>query len=416
MKKKGKEPFKVKEEKFNKLLSIITYGEPDRNFKFAHSVTIDGEKLFYNFNSIDDKEELLYNFFSISDFQNFSFEFLETQLNNFLLKNAKNHTDSTFSAFENMIDNIPMKKYRVYAGIYGVQTDKTIKLGKFLIINKNEILNYLKGYNEIFIDNKLTEQQIEHFAFDEIDAQCFIGTEIETNDDKRACELARLEFLNFEKLMSFACARNDGRPPIRIFNLVNKATSFLLLKDKGWLNNSSVNPLYVGTFNYQMGSLIKEMEDNKSLFAFELYSAAQKSNFQISIITAMLMIGQANIEEDVNFKLLEYCIALEALIQRKETELLTPSITYQISHTCAVIITTNYKERQKIISNIKKVYTDRSTFVHGGDISAKTYYTNLIWQYLVKLIFNLIYNPLWKDIKDKDELWNKVEEQMLNHQ
>lgn len=407
----------VQEEKFNKLLSIITYGEPNKNFKFSHSVSIDGENLFYNFNLIEDKEELLYDFISSINSKNiFSFEFLETQLNLFLLENAKNHTASTFRAFNDLIKKIPLKKYRIYTGIYGVQTDKTIKLGNFSIINKNEILNYLKGYNEIFIDNKLTEQQLEHFAFSETDANCFIGIEIKSYDDKRACEIARLEFLNFEKLMSFTCERNGYRPPIRIFNLVNKSTSFLLLKEKSWINNSSANPLYVGTFNYQMSNLIKEMEDNKSLFVFELYSDTNKSELKSSIITAILWIGQANVEEDINVKLLEYCFALEAILQRKQGEILSPSITYQISHSCAVINTTNYDERKKIIDNIKKVYKDRSTLAHGGSTSISTYYTNLMWQYLVKLIYNLIYNPLWNDIENTQQLWNKVEEQMLNHQ
>ncbi|MDE7454163.1 MAG: hypothetical protein K2N22_07130, partial [Clostridia bacterium] len=307
------------------------------------------------------------------------------------------------------------KKYRIFSGVYCVQTEKTISLGKFSIINKNELLNYLKAYNDIYIDNKLTEQQLEYFAFDEIDANCFIGIEINSYDDKRACEIARLEFLNFEKLMNFACIRSDCRPPIRIFNLVNKSTSFILLKEKSWINNSSANPLYVGTFNYQMSSLIKEMEENKSLFIFDLYSDTDKNKLKSSIIRAILWIGQANVEEDINVKLLEYCFALEAILQRKQGEILSPSITYQISRSCAVINSTSYSERKKIITNIAKVYDYRSTIVHGGDVSISTYYTDLIWQYLVKLIYNLTFNSLWKDIKDKPDLWAKVEEQMLNH-
>ena len=215
--------------------------------------------------------------------------------------------------------------------------------------------------------------------------------------------------------MNFACIRSDCRPPIRIFNLVNKSTSFILLKEKSWINNSSANPLYVGTFNYQMSSLIKEMEENKSLFIFDLYSDTDKNKLKSSIIRAILWIGQANVEEDINVKLLEYCFALEAILQRKQGEILSPSITYQISRSCAVINSTSYSERKKIITNIAKVYDYRSTIVHGGDVSISTYYTDLIWQYLVKLIYNLTFNSLWKDIKDKPDLWAKVEEQMLNH-
>ena len=402
------------DEKFNSIVSILSYNSPNSDYKYSECITINDAQIFYNFDTIEDKEEIMYEFLSeINNRNNYSYAFLQEQLNLFFLNNSSHQENNTYLFFDKWIKEIPLKKYFVYTGLYGVYTDEKVKLGKFHIVDKKEMTSYLSNYNRLFVGNELTEVQIETFAFNEISASCFIGIEIETYDDDRACEIARAEFGNFEKLICFCCIRNAGRPPVKIFNLVNRATSFLLLQKDSWKNNSSANPLYVGAFNYRMKTLLDEMKENNTLTLFDLYTNEHNSDFKKRIINAVLWIGQANAEEDINVKLLEYCFAMESILQKNQSSILSPSITYQISRACAIIIGDTYEERKKVIRNFEIIYSMRSAIAHGGNKLVPEYYTNLSWQYLVKLILKLTRDAQWKGIDSIQSLWNKVEEIML---
>lgn len=413
--KKHKEALmEIGNEYFNKLLLIITYDKPNISYKKTKHFTYDNKVIYYNFNDYAELDEILYHLFISIDKRNiFSNEFLQKQLNLYLIDNNANGKNSTFKSFQTYLKTFAAHKYFIYAGLYGANIQTKTSLGKYLIVPKNELFKLVKGYDTLLNGIALTDEQINVFAFEEADANTYIGIEIESFDDKHACDIARMELLNFEKLMCFGCLRNGNRPPIRIFNLVNSSTSFLILEKDNWSRSSSLNPLFVGTANYTIETLIKEMEDNQSKFIFDLYSKQNRNDLESRIINTILWMGQANIEENSSVKLLEYCFALESLLQIRQGETISPSITYQISRACAIIIGTNYADRNKIVENLQSIYRLRSAIAHGGSKTIDAYYNDLIWQYLIKLVYQLTYSQDWNYLKSAQELWNKVESIML---
>ena len=402
----------TEDEYFNKLLSIITYDKPNTNYRKTKKFLYDDKVIYYNFNDYIELDEILYRI-SIDKKNIFSNEFLQKQLNLFLIDDNANDRTSTFKSFQNYLKTFVAHKYFVYAGLYGANIQTKTSLGKYLIVPKNELFELVREYDTLLNGVTLTDEQINVFAFEEADANTYIGIEIESFDDKHACDIARMELLNFEKLMYFSCLRNGNRPPIRIFNLVNSSTSFLILEKDNWSRRSSLNPLFVGTANYTIETLIKEMEDNQSKFIFDLYSKQNRNDLESRIINAILWMGQANIEENSNVKLLEYCFALESLLQIRQGETISPSITYQITRACAIIIGENFTDRNKIIENLQSIYRLRSALAHGSSKTIDTYYNDLIWQYLIKLVYSLTYSKDWNQLKSAQELWNKVESIML---
>lgn len=401
-------------EYFNKLLSIITYDKPNIHYRKTKQFSYDDKVIYYNFNDYTELDEILYHLFISIDRKNiFSNDFLQKQLNLFLIANKASGKDSTYNSFQTHLKTFSSQKYFIYTGLYGAETKYKINLGKYLIISKDELLTLVKSYGALLTNLALTDEQIDELVFEKSNTNTYIGIEIESYDNKHACDIARKEFLNFEKLMCFGCVRNGYRPPIRIFNLVNSSTSFLILEKDHWSRNSSLNPLFVGVPSYAIDTLIKEMEDNQSKFIFDLYSKQNKTDLESRIVNTILWIGQANVEENSSVKLLEYCFALESLLQIRQGEIISPSITYQISRACAIIIGTDYADRHKIVENIQSIYHLRSAIAHGGSKTIDAYYNDLIWQYLVKLVYQLTYSKAWKNHKSAQELWNKVESIML---
>ncbi len=124
----------TEDEYFNKLLSIITYDKPNTNYRKTKKFLYDDKVIYYNFNDYIELDEILYRLFISIDKKNiFSNEFLQKQLNLFLIDDNANDRTSTFKSFQNYLKTFVAHKYFVYAGLYGANIQTKTSLGKYIL-------------------------------------------------------------------------------------------------------------------------------------------------------------------------------------------------------------------------------------------------------------------------------------------
>ncbi|MDZ8052588.1 MAG: hypothetical protein RMX68_029115 [Aulosira sp. ZfuVER01] len=87
------------------------------------------------------------------------------------------------------------------------------------------------------------------------------------------------------------------------------------------------------------------------------------TDFEKRIWTALYWYGESMSERELNPLIIKYATCLEALFNSREG-----GISEQISEFTAYVVGKNKDERMKVYSNIKKLYSLRSTAVHGGSV------------------------------------------------
>ena len=115
-----------------------------------------------------------------------------------------------------------------------------------------------------------------------------------------------------------------------------------------------------------------------------------------SLFNAINWIGKANTETDNAVAFTEYTFALECLLGNfTQSDIITPSISYQISNNAAFLLIDTGKEnyienRKQIMRKIKTLYGLRSGIVHGGKTSIELQEVNSIKEILIELVFKIL--------------------------
>lgn len=149
-------------------------------------------------------------------------------------------------------------------------------------------------------------------------------------------------------------------------------------------------------------------------FIFNLFCLIDKSDIAQSLFTAINWIGKANAEKDNTIAFTEYVFALECLLYKSsKTDIITPSILFQISNKATFLLISNedenYIEKRKDISKkIKKIYANRSGIVHGSKTAIDETDIYFIEYILIKLIEKIIHLYNHDSINSHDKLTNYI--------
>lgn len=287
-----------------------------------------------------------------------------------------------------------------FVPIYGISCSNYERLGEFEIMSR--------GYFLQLIDKPIREK-VERGESGNV----FLGFNVSKSFSKGGGELARQKAGEFKKLMDFCCGRNNCIPAVNLQKIENSSFKYMHVNVDGSIHvHEEMNNNFIPR-EHSIEELKKEMESNKTLYVWELYSRESKSDKDNRLINAILWMGKAQTEVDNRLYFMELCFALESLLQVNTDVFINPSISYSISNACAMIIAENYTDRKTVFDNMKKLYGIRSAIAHGGKKEVKDESCEMLYRYIVYLISDIVNKEPWNKYLSMKDVMIEIEERGL---
>nr|MBC8549685.1 hypothetical protein [Candidatus Brocadiales bacterium] len=98
---------------------------------------------------------------------------------------------------------------------------------------------------------------------------------------------------------------------------------------------------------------------------WELVTSTRLTQFESKTVLAVQWIGYALRDPNIQSAFMKVAISLEIIFTYHEKEIINPSILYRISEGAALILGNSVEERFAIESDIKKLYSIRSSIAHS---------------------------------------------------
>lgn len=282
----------------------------------------------------------------------------------------------------------------LYTKVYGISCSEIIKFGMFTIYPGSILQKKVTKLTVPVIDTKAS----------------YVSVSLPFTDQESDFILAKKRFIDFKRIMDYCCGRNNGVPAVNILSEVSKVNSIIVpISEVNTISKDQMNIGYIPMI-HDIKELKKEMDSCNQFFIWDIYSKEKKTDKENRLINAVLWIGKAHPETDNNIKLLEYCFAMESLLQEDIDKFINPSITYTLSNACAIIIAKQYEDRKMVIRNLKDIYQKRSKLAHGKKVDVVNKDCETIFMYLAYLIKDLFSDVEWKDYDNINEVLNHVED------
>jgi len=253
----------------------------------------------------------------------------------------------------------PIEDITVWREITGIELKKEskIQLGEFTIINwkieKASIEKDLKYNPEV-----IWMKQVYDYL---------IGVKVKARDFRKAQEISDLHFRAFENIIHIIIGYPDKNNFVSILDYDNGLIGrSLLYSDElglssqlpGW--KRVITPLEIDNDYFKEKYFIK---------LYELITKNNKNEMQKRLLLAANWLGQAIKYNEIVDGYLKSVIALEILFSVNINGLISPSITYQISESIALILGESVENKIEIEKEIKDLYSKRSSIVHSGNAS-----------------------------------------------
>ena len=334
----------------------------------------------------------------ISIFNNFSRKNFQNKLIDLFRKVNKEDRDfkiKDWEEFKSSLNNIPQESFRIFAPIYGVKMDtEMISLGEFTIYHPDYLKETL--HNEYPKIIKLINQHIK------FDHNYKISVDIRAKDTEKGYELAFKLFSSFENVANFVMATFHKTKRIGIFNYLKfiNFESFILSERK--LNKSSVTLEHFEEVKIDEFQALHIESARNSIWKL---ITSERNEIEQRILNSIEWVGKALIEQDDTKALLQYIIAIEAVLQYDEGKFIVPSIVSQLSDTIAFLLGETSKDRIYYSNEVKNLYKIRSSITHSGkgNINSLTLHTAHIFCY--KIVMKLISADPFNKFKSKKELY-----------
>ena len=357
-----------------------------------------------NIQEFDKKVDEIYknkilNQFSKKEIENFIVKVLVSL--HFTDKSTTKADNELRTTWENLLNREDIA-YDVFTPIYGVEIDKITKIGNFTAYNYADFKNLMEN-------NSASPEDALPSIFDEEAGNEFNYLKISVNakSAQRATELAKPQFELFECVAKFLTSGMFGfsdSVDIGIFNykklnshrisvvtqngLVSKTTSF-----QGASTSVSISHLYQFPIFRKIWEILKKNIEKKS------------TEFENRLVNAIRWVSMAHSENSDAVRCVQYVFALESLLANNpKRDFITPSVAYQLAEYSAFIVGENITNnkipkaeiRKRIFDDVKKMYSLRSSIVHGnGKDTAKED---------LRLARNLIYQIIFAVVQNKSIL------------
>lgn len=373
---------------FNDLINQI------EKVEFINLDASDFNKLRYGRNNINidlktykQLYKIAYNFFEANSLISLQEYFIQI----FDCWCAFNLNKANLTDVKNKFKNLYISKPKYFTNlrsIYGVKLDNINKFefADTIVFSKEYLPEYLKSQPE----NKLNKL----YPYNKNFSDTLIATKVKSITQQRANEIIESKYKEIENFFNFFIRRNTQ--PIFILkpNYSEHVDFSITFDEKS------------ATLNYKLGGSpydpitldSSKFSNNQIHEIFDIFSLKKDNKKDIiwSLFNAINWIGKANTETDNAVAFTEYTFALECLLGNfTQSDIITPSISYQISNNAAFLLIDTGKEnyienRKQIMRKIKTLYGLRSGIVHGGKTSIELQEVNSIKEILIELVFKIL--------------------------
>lgn len=192
--------------------------------------------------------------------------------------------------------------------------------------------------------------------------------------------------------------------------------------------DNSIKPLnftQLNDYDKKVWSLVTKYYENKT------YNKAI-SPIEQKLLHAMQLIGKANNTHFNANKYMLYVFAIECLLSQQPSGFITPSISYQIAESCSFIIGENFEKYSEIPSALppnittkeeyrkflfkkaKKIYSNRSKYVHGNIDSVTSEDLTSVIDFTNKLIYSFLTNEELLKLDNMEQLQEWIQDKKFS--
>lgn len=294
--------------------------------------------------------------------------------------------------------------------VYGLdmKTDN-LQLGSFVIINKTNMLNYIKDYSFGKNGDWIKEKLFEKISKDE-DDDAFVYVSYKTHG-----------YDTIESKIDFAKIIDSFIKVVRYISRTKNDRVLIDSKPFFTYTNSSLHVFNEEALSFDSNIVRKDIPiliDDPFLIdhslgndkIWELLSNDKRDELENRILNAIIWIGESIVESDDNKIIAEIAFAFETLLHNDDEVYSSKGVVASLAEAVAFINGDTVEKRIKLEKDFKDFYKRRSSVAHGARISKNnmsnvTDYYNMIYN----TITNLLIKPEFRDCKTSKSLYEVIQ-------
>lgn len=310
------------------------------------------------------------------------------------------------------------KLYTVIHPIFNINFNTAITIGPFNLQKKEHLY-------------KIISSDLENYPF--LD-EYYISIKIQAKSPNKAKELSKEYFLLFEDISRYLLSDYNCYDVYIFSEKTLSFSDYKILSDNNRLFHmeisidNSIRPLnftQLNDYDKKVWSLVTKYYENKT------YNKAI-SPIEQKLLHAMQLIGKANNTHFNANKYMLYVFAIECLLSQQPSGFITPSISYQIAESCSFIIGENFEKYSEIPSALppnittkeeyrkflfkkaKKIYSNRSKYVHGNIDSVTSEDLTSVIDFTNKLIYSFLTNEELLKLDNMEQLQEWIQDKKFS--
>ena len=282
-----------------------------------------------------------------------------------VIENDLEFDSNLFNKYIEKLLNENISKYEIFKEIKGCQ----ITTKKPLIINDFCFYNWPNHSKQITEKHKTAFEKDNQYFYYKEDKKALVSFSISSRDYDRASEIADQKFKQLENILRFIFTDSNHNNLSCNLNDVG----FFDNREQEWLESKVIHDEYIGGHSIIVGThnninLNKRLltGSKKSKKIWELLQKQNISKLETRILNSIEWIGKAKHELEPEKEIIQFLFAIEALINFNEQKIISPGVAYGMKESIAFLLGKNPKERVEIDETFSRLYSIRSSIVHGN--------------------------------------------------
>lgn len=313
----------------------------------------------------------------------------------------------------------PTNTYTIMHPIFNINFDNIVAIGPFKLQQKENLSIKDISYNHkeaLFLDKN------------------YISIKIQAKSANRAKDLSTEYFLLFEDVSRYLLSDYNCYDVYIFSEKTLSFSDYKILSDNNTLLQmefsvgNSIKPLKItqlSDYDKKVWSLVTKYYRNKT------YNETI-SPIEQRLLRAIQFIGKANNTHFNANKYILYVFAIECLLSQQSSGFITPSISYQIAESCSFIIGENFEKylktpsalppnietkkdyRSFLFKKAKKIYSNRSKYVHGNIDGVKSEDLTSVIDLTNRLIYSFFTNEELLKLDNMEQLQEWIQDKRFS--
>ncbi len=283
--------------------------------------------------------------------------------------------------------------------IHGVSfsSGSSIRLGPYFIMKMPDYISTLES-DHPNMKNRLRD----------IDGY-WIGTYVNCSDNGKAQELSDAIFFRFENISRLMIGLRSNRYHVGVITPRLYRTQEIHITSKdGYLNGMHA----LGPFeDIPIDDPFFTSASNGLVRLWDFPLDTPPASLYGRILSAVDWIGRAVNEIEDAKALIQFTFAIETMLKPDQRGLISPSITHSLAESSAFILGTTLEERCKIDSDVRKIYGDRSSIVHGLGSGIEPGSDQVAFEIGRDLIIRFLTHPNLSKMRTTEEVYSWIKQQ-----